>query len=334
MSQSGIVSSKSAPSPPSVATSYVEDSGTAVPALNVLKVKGDSNIISTSGSGNTITISSASSVPTSFTTNSGTAIPSANVLQVNGDGVNITTSGSGNTITITGSTPFTPNKTVQLYDDFIGQVNGSLGTSCYSSYTWQGNATNNNATGSELITNGHPGVIENASLGAGANWSLFLQNVNTNPFNTFVLGGGILVINWVFNIRALSNSTNRYILDIGLGDTNSAADQVNGCYFEYSDNINSAQWDFKTANASSRTTSTSSVTVTTGWHNAQITVNAAASSVSFVMDGVSLGTAISTNIPTASICPMFNAYRSAGTIAANSLSVDLFYLNQTLTTPR
>lgn len=41
----------------SVATTYQEDVGTATPALNILNVVGDGNFISTSGAGNTITIS-------------------------------------------------------------------------------------------------------------------------------------------------------------------------------------------------------------------------------------------------------------------------------------
>ncbi len=56
MSQAGLINSTSAPPPPSVATSYVEDTGVAVPALNILNVLG-TNGISTSGAGNTITIS-------------------------------------------------------------------------------------------------------------------------------------------------------------------------------------------------------------------------------------------------------------------------------------
>lgn len=42
--------------PPSIATSYVTDSGTAVPLANVLKILGTANQTGTSGSGNTVTI--------------------------------------------------------------------------------------------------------------------------------------------------------------------------------------------------------------------------------------------------------------------------------------
>ena len=61
MSQAGDISAIAGPVPPSVPTSFVTDSGTAVPALNILNVLGNDttsnndNGISSIGSGNTVT---------------------------------------------------------------------------------------------------------------------------------------------------------------------------------------------------------------------------------------------------------------------------------------
>jgi hypothetical protein len=55
MSQGGLNNTSKGPVPPSVATSYVTNAGTAVPAANVLNVLGAAGTV-TSGAGNTITI--------------------------------------------------------------------------------------------------------------------------------------------------------------------------------------------------------------------------------------------------------------------------------------
>ena len=56
MSQSGILNT--GVSPPAVATQYVTDAGTAIPAANILNVLGAGGT-TTSGAGNTVTITSA-----------------------------------------------------------------------------------------------------------------------------------------------------------------------------------------------------------------------------------------------------------------------------------
>lgn len=225
---------------------------------------------------------------------------------------------------------FSPNSTVQLVDDFIGSLDPSsatlLGALCW---TDSGGFT----AGTFPITNAHPGVIQNSAQTANGVSALILGKQAGGPPG-FIVGGGIITVNWVFNVVALSNGTNRYILRMGMGDTIGAGDQVNGAYIEYSDNLNSGNWTYKTASASSRTTTNSAVTVTTGWHNAQVVINAAGNSITYFMDGVSLGAAITTNIPTTAISGMIHLIGVLGTTAANSMEVDLFYLTQTLTSAR
>lgn len=227
---------------------------------------------------------------------------------------------------------------VNLFDDFVGgyDVNNSPR---YTSSLYWATATSGNTLGGTVFnsnSNAHPGIIQNLAFSTG---SVYVSWGNSStgtiaPYLGLLLGGGAITLTWIINIVNLSNGTNRYILRAGFGDTFNL-DMANGVYFEYSDNVNSGNWTYKTADASSRTTSNSSVAVTTGWHNLSLTINAAASSVSFSVDGVSLGTAITTNIPTTNpLTPTLVFRREAGTIAAGTFLIDLFSMTQTLTTPR
>lgn len=188
------------------------------------------------------------------------------------------------------------------------------------------------------FSNNHPGIIGNEDLTTTANLFLgagVVNNPGSPPQKNFILGGGAIQIDWVFNIATLSNGTNRYIIRVGMGDTDTQnTDQANGVYAEYSDNINAGNWQYKTANAGTRTTTTTAIPVATGWNKITVNINAAGTSVTFSLNGVSLGAAITTNIPVTGITPMFYFSQTDGTIAANSIYVDYFGLTQSLTVSR
>jgi len=264
------------------------------------------------------------------------AFSTATYPSTSGTSGNVLTSNGTNWVSSPVPSNFSPASVIQISDDFTSAIVGGLAGAAAvisSALGWYTNAAGGGFGVTAATSNAHPGVISNSAFSAAYTSLYSSGNVNT-IIGSYVLGGGALSVDWYFNIANLSTVTNRYTLRIGMGDVNTGTDYVNGIYVEYSDNINSGNWVYKTAAASSRTPANSSTAVTTGWHHLNISVNAAASSISFTMDGVSLGAAATATIPTAAICPLFSALRDAGTIAANTFLIDLFSLTQTLTTPR
>lgn len=199
--------------------------------------------------------------------------------------------------------------------------------------------TNTSGTGASVSVNntavsGHPGIFTLQTGTVSTNFAS-LYMVSSGPL---ILGAGILTCTWYFRINTLSNVTDRYTLYLGLTNTGGGTAPSDGCYVQYADNVNSGNWQFVTAKSSTRTTSNSSTAVATGWQVLQMQINAAASSVSYsvgttLANLASLGTAITTNIPTNGIGPNFQVVKSAGT--SNLLfDADLITLSMPLTTAR
>jgi hypothetical protein len=225
----------------------------------------------------------------------------------------------------------TPNSRIFLSDDFIAATVGLTGAQLNSELIWNNSAIVMATNPSAVVTAANPGVLSNLAIPNGFSNYAFLSSAQS-LIPTIVFGGGVITLNWVFNPAILSAASPRYILRLGFGST-AGADQVNGAYFEYSDNINSGNWVLKTAAASSRTTTNTATPVTTGFKNFQITVNAAGTSCEFFIDGVSQGT-IAATMPTAAVMPFFDGLCTVGTVAANSLIADTFYMTKILTVAR
>ena len=171
------------------------------------------------------------------------------------------------------------------------------------------------------IDTNHVGIV-NITAGNAANRTAILSLAQNH-----IVGGGIIVIECLFKVNTLTNAVYR----IGFGDTYTGADFNDGIYVEYN-SATSPNWLIKTASAGVRTSTTSAVAASVNsWHKLLITINAAASSISYSMDGVSLGT-ITTNIPTTAIGGILNATSLSGT--TSTMFIDYYKIQQRFNTPR
>jgi hypothetical protein len=311
-----ILQSGGSPSPPFYSTATYPSTTTA----NQILYSSSTNVVGQITSvNNGVLISSASGVPSFLA-----------------DG----TTGQVLTAT-TGSPPswgaapssFAPNSVIQVSDDFINAAFSSQVASdaLVSNYPWvlTGSSNWTPVTTSSDIT--HIGLVQTPSVTAGTA-SIMLNSISSPTGGSYVLGGGAITFDFVFNIATLSNSTNRYSINIGIQDGTTAA-PTNGIFLTYSDNANSGKWSYSVKKAGTPTTVNSSTAATAAWHHLTISVNAAASSVTITLDGSALGTTI-TNIPIVALSPIFLMTWAVGTIAAGTFQADLFYSNQTLTTTR
>lgn len=168
-------------------------------------------------------------------------------------------------------------------------------------------------------------------LGTGSTATGWVQIKNTGGLT---VGSGEIEIEFYMKLNNLSGATQRYEIYVGLGnDTFSSSEFTDGCYFKYSDNINSGNFQVVCANGGVRTINNTTVAPATSYDVYRIVVNADGTSVSFYKNGVEVaGSPIATNIPT-TVYPIFKIVKSVGT-TSRSISLDYCKLIQTLTTPR
>lgn len=223
---------------------------------------------------------------------------------------------------VTAISTFNPNQVLNEFDDFISTSGGSLPQ---GKLEWSGVTT---VASNTAGTANNPGIWMTDTVQAVASISL-----NGPPF---VLGGGVLTISWIIRTPTLSGGGNTYVYSAGLADSTTllAASKtfVDGVYFQYTDTVNGGNWQLKSTKASVTTTVNSASTVGTNFTTLSIVVNAGGTSVSYYVDNVQVGTAITTNIPTAGVTPFMQVFNTAGTNPTTE--IDLFYINYVLATPR
>ncbi len=116
--------------------------------------------------------------------------------------------------------------------------------------------------------------------------------------STIVLGSGRVRFRADAKVGTLSDGSNTYTVRVGLLDS-SSAEPTDGCYFRYTHSVNSAKWQcVSRANSVETATATDSgvLVSTADYSSFEIEVNAAATSVTFYIGGVLVGTHAA-NIP-------------------------------------
>ncbi len=236
----------------------------------------------------------------------------------NGDGV------SGNP-TISASPSPGGLSTVYIYDDFIANISsavGAVGNTHISSSTGSGGGA---ITAQDIA--GYPGVLSmdctsSANSGGGIGTA-----------SGILAGNGTITCQWVCKIPTLSDGTNRFKVRIGLSNTGQPNNNpTKGCWFEYTDNVNSGNWTIKTGGTSVTTTNTSTA-ADTNWHNYKIIINAGNTSASFYIDNVEVANSpVTSTLPNAGFGPQVSSARTLGN--GGSVYADLYILQIDLTSAR
>lgn len=182
-------------------------------------------------------------------------------------------------------------------------------------------------------------------------YGLVTVTTGTNTNGGFQYSGSLSAIQfgggqyrWDSRVRIPTNSdgTNTFQFICGFYDTLASVNQVDGIYFLYDSqgvstgSAASGNWQIVTASNSSRTFTTTGTAIdNANLQKLRIDVNADATSVTFYINDVAVGTH-TTNIPSgASRLTTSGVYlqKSAGT-TARTADVDYLYLKAKFTTPR
>jgi hypothetical protein len=219
----------------------------------------------------------------------------------------------------------TPEKIV-LYDDFIstGITSGTIGELPWTLITAAGH-TPSYATST---VNERGVFVLGTGTGTAAGGGIHLGQTSN------VLGGGVQVLNWRIRPLTLSTATQEYELYVGLlGTVNVTAEPTSGLYFSYQRATTGVNWQFKSAQTTRTTVNTGIAITANTWYNMTAIVNAAGTQVDAYINGVFIGTSITTTLPTTAMSPASIAFKTVG--ATNiTYQADFCYYQINLSTVR
>ena len=218
---------------------------------------------------------------------------------------------------------YAPRNSWYMEDDFLYFT--GAGTT-FGSFSTGGSGGTNAGIAAEATA---PGIISLSTSTSATGVRVMSQHATQ-----ILLGGGLYACGWRVRLNDLSTLTEEFIARAGLNDSLVATLGVDAIGFEY-DRLTRTNWSILTSSNSSVTRQDSGVAVVEDafiW--LEIVVNAAASSVSFYINGVETSNSpISTNIPSGAGRQTGLAAsigKSAGT-TARTLELDKAYMFQRYT---
>lgn len=198
-----------------------------------------------------------------------------------GNHVTVTDGGAGSTVTLDWVHDI--RKRVRFYSDFWGS---------YPFLSATANGGSASTTGAGLGDGNHIGVFDANTGTSGSNGYAYAY-IATDHFQ---FGDSAMRYQAIAKVHTLSDGTDTFYVFLGFTDSRSAAAQTDGCYFRYTHSENSGNWTCVTESNTTETTTDSGVAADTSYHAFEVKVNAAATSVTFYIDG-SLVATHTTNIP-------------------------------------
>jgi len=258
-----------------------------------------------------------------------------NSLAVDGTGVKFPTVDAVNGLSIIDKF----KRGIQYFTDFITAGNSTPNLVIVNSGT--GSTTNKSTnTAAPNLTSNQIGVCQYQTGTTASGWVSHFSD--SSGALHFQLGNGAWVYESFIEVETLSTLTEQFRFVTGFATQASVINEVNAVIFTYDSGglrngtVASPNWQCVTSDNSTRTLTTTAVAVTTTWTKLRIEVNAAATSVTFYINGTLVATH-TTNIPTFANSRFLNVkqqiVKSAG-INNRSIYCDYLGFENFLTTPR
>ncbi|HSX17210.1 MAG TPA: hypothetical protein VLH86_03860 [Patescibacteria group bacterium] len=157
-------------------------------------------------------------------------------------------------------------------------------------------AHNGGSFSSSTGTTGHPGIVQ-LSTGTTTNGDAEVGSNDTG--SAYLLGGGDFW-RWETDLRlpTLSDATNTYTVRAGFNEGNGIVEPTDGCYFKYSNGVNTGKWQGNCFSNSAGTQCDTTITVAAAtFYRLTIVINSAGTNVDFQVNGTTM-CSIAATIPT------------------------------------